>query len=404
MSLYRFEGIDRQGCVRTGRVEAESRAKAMVLAGAGGLRVTRLDIARADDSIWTRDLFGTGKVARADVLTVVKDLATLIDAELTIDRALRLVIRQAPRSMTAILEAVLADVLAGLALSRALARHPKAFPRDVVEVTAAGELTGTLGPVLADLAISLSRAEEIRRTIVSALIYPALLLVMALGIVGLVVGVLVPSLEPLFDQPGIEPPAVIALTRAGEAFLAGYWPLLASGLALATGLLAMTWRRPGFAAAREALLFRLPLLGPVLVGIEAGRICRSLGTLLGARVPLPAALAATRLVPRRIAFRRAVDEAARRIPEGARLAGALSGLQTLSPLTLQMIATGEEINRVPDMLMRAAELHEEQVRLRIDRLFTAMTPLITALLGLVVGGLILSIMSAIFSVNDLATR
>lgn len=404
MSRYGYEGIDRSGALKSGRLEAETRAKALALAGAGGLRVTKLEVLATADSIWTRDLFGSGKVREADVLTVVKDLATLIDADLTIDRALRLAIRQAPKSMAPILDHVLADVLAGLPLSRALAKHPKAFPRDVVEVAAAGELTGTLGRVLADLAISMSRAQEIRRTIVSALIYPSLLMILALGIVGLVVGVLVPALEPLFDQPGIEPPAVIALTRRVEALLSAYWAALLGGLALAILALTASWRRPRFAEARERLLLGLPLLGPVLVGIEAGRICRTLGTLLGARVPVPAALAATRLVPRRIAFRKAVDEAARRIPEGARLAAALSGLERLSPLTLQMIATGEEVNRVPDMLMRAAELHEEQVRLRLDRLFTAMTPMITAGLGIVIGGLILSIMSAILSVNDLALR
>lgn len=402
MTHYRYEAIDRGGLLRSGRVEAETRAKAMTLAGAGGRRVTRLEPVTTGESLWTRDLFGTGKVRQDDVLTVVKDLATLIEAELTIDRALRLVSRQAPKSMTAILEAVLADVLAGLALSKAFAKHPKAFPRDVVEVAAAGELTGTLGRVLRDLAVSMARAQEIRRTVISALIYPTLLLVMALGIVGLVVAVLVPSLEPLFDQPGIEPPAVIVLTRTVEDLLLHHWPALVASFAVTIAAAVSIWRRPAVVERRDALLLRMPLLGPVLVGIEAGRICRTLGTLLGANVGLPAALAATRLVPRRLPFRRAVDEAARRVPEGARLAAALSGLQSLSPLTLQMIATGEEVNRVPDMLMRAAELHEEQVQLRIDRLFTAMTPIITAALGLIVGGLILSIMSAIFSVNDLA--
>lgn len=402
MTHFRYEAIDREGLLRSGRVEAQTRAKAMSLAGAGGRRVTRLEAVSEGGSIWTRDLFGTGRVRQGDVLSVVKDLATLIEAELTIDRALRLVIRQAPKSMTAILEAVLADVLAGVALSKALARHPKAFPRDVVEVAAAGELTGTLGRVLRDLAVSMARAQEIRRTVVSALIYPSLLLVMALGIVGLVVGVLVPSLEPLFDQPGIEPPAVIALTRSVEDLLSRHWPALLAGQAVAIAVVVSLWRRPAVAERRDALLLRMPLLGPVLAGIEAGRICRTLGTLLNANVGLPTALAATRLVPRSRPFRHAVDEAARRVPEGARLAAALSGLQSLSPLTLQMIATGEEVNRVPDMLMRAAELHEEQVQIRIDRLFTAMTPIITAALGLVVGGLILSIMSAIFSVNDLA--
>ncbi|MBB3997048.1 type II secretion system F family protein [Aureimonas pseudogalii] len=402
MTHFRFEALDAKGLRRSGRVEAATRPEAMALAAAGGARVTRLEPVSSRTSLWTRD-FGGG-ASRAHLLPILKDLSLLLGAGLTIDRSLRLVIRQAPDPVKPHLEAILADVLSGLALSRALARHPQLFPRDVIEVTAAGELTGTLSRVLSDLALSRARAEEIRRTVVSALIYPALLLTMALGIVGLVLAVLVPSLEPLFDQPDVAPPAIIALTRSLRGLLADRWPILLAGLLGAVGALAFAWRRPGFARAREDALFRAPLLGPVLVGIEMGRLCRILGTLLGAQVPLPAAIDAARQVPKSRAVRHAVSEAARRIPEGARLAAALSDLEPLSPMTLQMIATGEEVNRVPDMLMRAAELHEETVRTRIDRLFTVMTPLITALMGLVVGGLILSIMSAIFSVNDLATQ
>lgn len=404
MTTFRFEAVDAAGTRRSGRVEAETRAGAMALAGSGGARVTRLEALATGDSLWTRDLFGSGSVSRKHLLPVLKDLALLLGAGLTVDRALRLVIRQADRGVAPMLETVLADVLAGQCLSRAFARHPRLFPREVVEVTAAGELTGTLGTVLGDLNVSLARAADIRRTIVSALIYPALLLVMALGIVALVLAVLVPSLEPLFDQPGLDPPAVIALTRSLETVFAARWPfILATLVALVAGL-GTLWRRPGFARAREAALFRAPLLGPVLVGIEMGRLCRILGTLIGANVPLPAAIAVAAQVPRSRAVRGAVAQAARRIPEGARLAAALSDLNALSPMTIQMIATGEEVNRVPDMLMRAADLHEETVKTRIDRLFTVMTPVITAGLGLVIGGLILSIMSAIFSVNDLATR
>lgn len=404
MTLYRFEAVDGRGLKRAGRVEAEDRARALALASAGGLRVLKVEPIAQTASIWQRDLFGTGGVKRTELLSFVKDLATLLGAELTIDRALRLAIRQSPRSLTETLETVLADVLGGQPLSRAFARHPKVFSREIVEVTAAGELTGTLGRVLGDLAVSLARADAIRRTVVSALIYPLLLLVMALGIVGLVVGLLVPSLAPLFDQPGIEPPAVIVLTQSMERFLGANWVFVLGAFGALAALLAALWQRPAFVEWREAALLKLPLLGPVLVGIEAGRLCRTLGTLLGAEVGLPAAIAATRLVPKRLAFRRVLDEAARRIPEGARLAPALAGLEALSPLTLQMIAVGEEVNRVPHMLMRAAELHEEAVETRIGRLFAVMTPLITAGLGLLVGGLILSVMSAILSVNDLAAQ
>ncbi|WAJ27834.1 type II secretion system F family protein [Antarcticirhabdus aurantiaca] len=403
---FRFEAIDASGRRRSGHVEAASRTEAAARAGANGARLLTLEAVPAAEPFWRRDLFGTGgtRIRGADRLALVKDLSTLLGAELTVDRALRLAHRQAPKSLKAPLAAVLADVLAGRPFSRALAAHPAAFPAEMVEMAAAGEATGSLGRVLADYAVSLERREAVRRTVVSALIYPALLFVMAGGIVGLVVGVLVPSLSPLFDQPGVEKPAVIRLVEGVQGVLATHWPLVLGTLGAGVAILAALWRRPGFLAFRERLLLTSPLLGPVLVGVEAARLARVLGTLLAAEVPVPAALAVARRIPKTRAFRDALAEAARRVPEGARLAAALSRLGPLSPLTLQMIATGEEVNRLPQMLLHAAHLHEEAVETRIGRLFAVMTPAITGILGLVIGALILSIMSAILSVNDLAVR
>lgn len=402
MTRFRVETVDGTGRRRAGIVEAASRAEAAARAGG---RVLRVEAAGAAEPFWRRDLLaGSGRVRPADRLAFLKDLATLLGAQLTVDRALRLAIRQAPRRLAPVLDAVLADVLAGQSLSRALRRHPAAFPVETVEVVAAGEIGGSLPRVLADLVASLARREEIRRTVVSALIYPSLLLVMALGIVAMVIGVLVPSLAPLFDQPGVEPPAVLRLVAGAEAFLARWWLPLAAGSGAGLAALVASWPRPAFRERRERLLFRLPLLGPVLLGSEAARLCRVLGTLLSAQVPVPAAIAAAALVPRSLAFRRVLAEAARRIPEGARLAVALRGLEALSPVTLRMVATGEEVNRLGPMLLQAAELQEEALETRIGRLFAVMTPAITGVLGLVIGGLILSIMSAVFSVNDLAVR
>ncbi|KQT50848.1 hypothetical protein ASG43_06190 [Aureimonas sp. Leaf454] len=405
MTRFRFEVVDSAGRLRAGHVEAENRSEAAARAASGGRRLIKLAQAPETEPFWKRDILGgPGRARPADRLIFLKDLSTLLGAQLTVDRALRLAIRQAPARLRPILDAVLADVLSGVPLSKAFRRHPGAFPIETVEITAAGEISGSLGRVLADLVASLERREEIRRTVVSALIYPALLLAMALGIVGLVIGVLVPSLAPLFDQPGVETPAVLRLIQEVEALLAEGWPVIIAGLGAALSGLVAVWSRPGFGIAREKLLFRLPLLGPVLLGSEAARLCRVLGTLLGADVPVPAAIAAASLVPRSQTFRRVLAEAGRRIPEGARLAVALGGLEALSPVTLRMIATGEEVNRLGPLLMQAAHLHERALETRIGRLFAVMTPVITGCLGIVIGGLILSIMSAVFSVNDLAVR
>ena len=238
--------------------------------------------------------------------------------------------------------------------------------------------------------------------IVSALIYPALLLVMALGIIGLVVTSLLPSIAPLFDAPGVVAPAPIRFMKAAETFLSENGLLLA-GASVAIGLaLLVWWRRPQARAWRNRNVRRLPLLGGMLNEIDVGRVCRILGTLVAANVPLLHALRATVDLPGGHLFRETLALSHRRIQEGARLSDALSPLGKAAPQMLDMIRTGEEVNRLADMLLRAADLAEENVRTRIDRLFTVLTPVITCVMGLVIGGLIMSIMSAVLSVNDLA--
>ncbi len=162
------------------------------------------------------------------------------------------------------------------------------------------------------------------------------------------------------------------------------------------------WPDPAFAAARGRFALRLPLVREIVVGIELGRICRVLGTLLTAQVPIPDAVAATRPLAGNRVFRTALDEAGRRLTEGASLAAGLSSLKAHAPSTLNLIASGEQVNRLGPVLIHAAEMHETQTRQRIDRLLALMTPLVTVTVGGLIGGLIISVMGAITSVGQLA--
>ena len=151
------------------------------------------------------------------------------------------------------------------------------------------------------------------------------------------------------------------------------------------------------------LALHAPLLGPILIGVEAGRLCRVLGTLVSADVSLPAAIAASRTIPNNPVFRDAVAAAGRRMAEGARLSQSLDRLQPYMPVVLNLIATGEQVNRVGEILLHAADMQETESQARIERLMSLLVPLMTAGMGLSIGGLVFSVMSAILSVNDLAT-
>ena len=402
MAAFAYKAYAADGRARTGRVEAESRQRAVAQLRLDGLHVFAIEAAAEAIPFWRRDLLGRDRVNDAARIAFLKEFGTLVAAGLTVDRALRLVERQASGALRPIIADVLERVVGGASLSRAMASHPQAFPADMVDILRAGEATGTLVDVLTSLTASIERRDAVRRHLSSALIYPALLVLMAIGTLVMIVGVLVPALAPLFEGSGREPPFAIRAAGALGAGLSAGWPFLLAGTtALVLGL-AQTWRKPGFAAGRSRLALRLPLLRSIVVGVELGRICRVLGTLLQAEVPIPDAVAATRPLAVNRIFRQALDEAGRRLTEGGTLASGLSSLKAYAPSTLNLIASGEQVNRLGSVLIHAAEMHETQTRQRIDRLLALITPLVTIAIGGLIGGLIVSVMGAILSVGQLA--
>ncbi|MBY0296801.1 MAG: type II secretion system F family protein [Methylobacterium sp.] len=403
MPRFAYRAYAEDGRSRTGRIEAETRQRAVALLRADGLQVYAIEPEAAGPApFWRRDLFGRDRVNDAARVAFLREFGTLIGAGLTVDRALRLVERQAGPALRPVLADLLERVVAGASLSRAMAAHPQAFPRDMVDIVRAGEATGTLVDVIGSLTRSIERRDAVRRHLVSAMIYPALLVLMALGTVAMIVGVLVPALAPLFEGTGQAPPfAIRAAAWLGDTASA-LWPVLAGGLALLVLGLARAWRLPAFAAARARLALRLPLMREIVVGLECGRLCRVLGTLLAAEVPVPDAVAATRPLAGNQIFRRALDEAGRRLVEGGSLASGLASLKPYAASTLNLIASGEQVNRLGSVLLHAAEMHETETRQRIDRLLALLTPLVTVVIGGLIGGLIISVMGAILSVGQLA--
>jgi general secretion pathway protein F len=401
MPRFAYQAYAADGSARAGRIEADSRQRAVAQLRADGLQVFAIEPAVASASIWTRDLFGRDRVNDAARLAFLREFGTLIGAGLTVDRALRLVERQASAALKPVLADILERVIAGASLSRAMAAHPQAFSRDMVDIVRAGEATGTLEAVIGSLTGSIERRDAVRRHLTSAMVYPALLVLMAIGTLVMIVVVLVPALTPLFEGSGRPPPfAIRAAAALGDAISAG-WPVMLGGAALVGLGLARIWREPAFAAARGRLALRLPLVREIVVGIELGRICRVLGTLLCAEVPIPDAVAATRPLAGNRVFRTALDEAGRRLTEGGSLASGLASLKPHAPSTLNLIASGEQVNRLGPVLLHAAEMHETQTRQRIDRLLALLTPLVTVTIGGLIGGLILSVMGAIMSVGQL---
>ncbi len=203
MGRFAYRAYSADGRMRSGKVEAQTRQRAVAHLQGEGLRVFAIEPAAAGpDAFWKRDLFGRDRVNDAARVAFLREFGTLLGAGLTVDRALRLTERQASKALQPVLADLLERVVGGASLSRAMAAHRQAFPPDMVDIIRAGEATGTLTDVIASLTASVERRDAVRRHLTSAMIYPSLLILMAIGTVAMIVGVLVPALAPMFEGSG----------------------------------------------------------------------------------------------------------------------------------------------------------------------------------------------------------
>ena len=405
MTTFTYLAFDAAGNHVDGQIEANSARHAADLLHQKGLITYR-----------TEPLSGrTGRLVTADVApkmlsllefaVFTRQLATLIKAELPVDQCLRLVNDQAPKSRIGMFAGRLAtQVVSGKSLSEAIELvAPNALPF-VAPLIRAGEARGTLTPCLIDLARILERRVEVRNRVRGALVYPLLLLVLALLTVVLVVTVLVPTLMPLFKDSGATPPLVLQLADDITSFLTERWPV---ALALAVAMSALAgWvvRRPATLAYVDNALCRLPGIGALIQRTNVAVVSRTLGSLLRNGVPLIAGLTLTASVASNSGFKRALADATQRVKEGSKLTAALQKQSAFPDSALRFIAIGEEASRLDEMLIHLADVADADNERQIDNLLTMLTPAITLFVGLFIGGLILSVMQAVLSVNDIALQ
>ncbi|MGE3872941.1 MAG: type II secretion system F family protein [Parvibaculaceae bacterium] len=404
---FRYSAFSPDGGVVHGTVEASSQADALRLVRDKGIlpfETQEVSAAYATGgrsfvSLWSSSL---GLAARA---ALVRELATLIRADVNIDHALRILVESASSGEGRKLLLLLVErVTAGQSLSAALAASANGFRRDEIAMIKAGEQTGSLAGVLAQLAGFLERRVELRHKLVSALVYPALLLVMAAISIFIIVTVLIPNIMPLFEGTGMKLPVIISVLMGAIDFTKAYWLLILVAVITAAALLAYTLRQEGARLALDRLFLRLPFLGTHIRKAALGAVCRTIATLLQSGVHLQQAMAAcVEVVGNRIA-KAEVQAAREQVIHGKRLSQSLRAGSIFDPAAARILALGEETNRLSEMLLHIADKSEADVARSTERWMAMLTPVMTLVLGLLIGGLIMSVMQAILSVNEIAVR
>ncbi len=346
---------------------------------------------------------GSPRVPARDLLTFTQQLSTLVDAGIPLDRALSILgdLSVSPR-LREIVQDVAQSVRTGSSLADALSRHhPRPFSRLYINTVRAGEKGGVLEAALRRLGEHLEQTRELREALSSAMIYPVLLLSVGVGAVIFLMTFVLPRFAVIFSDLGQALPLPTRVLLAISHGLVGYWwvlALVALGAALAWQLVA---RSEAGRLGVDRWLLGLPAFGDLLRKIEVGRFARTLGTLLRSGVPLLAALG----VAREVAGNRVIALALGAVQEGAKrgdgLARPMAETGAFPSLAIHMVRVGEETGRIEDMLERVAATYEADIRVAVRRFIALLEPVIILGLGLVVLGIVLSILLAILSINDL---
>ncbi len=395
-----------------GQIEAANAEQAMQRLKAQGLVPLSVDAASgaataaapAAHSAAPRASWGRAQtVNRRDVLDLTHELSVMMRAGLPLAYALRVLIdMHAKPAVQGLLQQVLDDVKGGAPLSRALARHGSLFGPFYISMVRAGEASGQLSHMLERLSEQIARLAALRDSVISAATYPAILLVVSmLSLVGMI-GFVVPQFEKLFSDMGDALPlatrAVLALSHHardwglvwGLVAVLGYWAISA-------------WaRKPAGRLKVQAAVLRVPLIGRLVHRFQVAVFARTLGTLVGGGVPLLAALNIAVETVSSQPVRNALGGMLAPVKSGARLAQAMAETRQFEPLALNLVRVGEETGRLGPMLIELAALTDQRIEVGIKRLLTLLEPVLIALLGLLIAGIIVSILLGILSVNELA--
>lgn len=400
---FAFRAVQPDGSIAEGEIAALDKAAALAALRAKGARPIRLapSTSTTSGSSPSRLRGGRGRQAAA---RLVSELAVLLGAGLPLDRGLALAIANVDEAALATeFNELLAQVREGTPLSQAMRTRPALFAPVAAAMVEAGEANGDLAAALDRLARMLESAEDLRRLIGTAMIYPAALTVVASGVILLMLLYVVPQFETLFASARGELPAASRAVMAASHTLRDWgWLMLlaaiAAGFALRSAL-----RRPSTRRRFDALVLRVPQAGDLVRATETARFAATLGALSEGKVPLPHALALARRTVSNTRIGDAIENVAEGVRKGGTLAAPLAQSGVLPRMALGFLRTGEETSQLGPMLSRLAEVLERDVRIRIQRLVGILAPTITVLLGATVAAIIAAIMSAIIGFNDLAT-
>ena len=392
---YHYQACDAQGNMTSGQISAESEREAVAQLQAR--RLVPIKIKTASRQVQSRS---DSKIRNADLVDFTNGLTTLVEARVPLDKALSLLEGITEKEhMKRLVASIRRDVKEGKSLADAMEQRPEVFSRLYFNMVRAGETGGILDQLLPDLANFLETAEETRKQVISALTYPFILLFVGILSVALLLIFVVPQFTAMFEDVGSEVPASAQfLLDLSEGIQAYGWMLVP---VIALGVYGWRWIDGDHERkrAKDKWLLTLPLVGNLLLYKDVAIFARTLGALLGAGIPLIKGLRVARDVIANEELIRHLQQVEEDVRGGAGLGASLAKTRQFPVLLHQLVSVGEESGRTGSILKKLARTFDSQVRDQMTRLVNALQPTLIVLLGILVGGIIIIMLKAVFSMN-----
>lgn len=406
MATYQYEAMDNSGLEVKDSIEAATEAEAQTKIREKGFFVTKITEKNkgkkkdATAAAKTKEIkgprkkkaFSFGGVKPKVLCTFTRQLSTLQDAGLPILRSLRILETQAkPGPLKNSLIGVIEDVESGNTLSEAMSKQPKAFDNLYVNMVKAGEAGGALEVILQRLAEFKEKSQSLKRKVQGAMIYPAAVLFVAGAIVGGIMYFIIPKFKEIFIGFGVELPAMTELLISISDSVVTYWyliPTIPVGFVL---LIKIIRKNKTGSYILDRIALKIPLLGAIISKSTVARTARTLGTLIASGVPILEALAIARDTAGNEVFRKAFEHIQSSIREGETMAVPLKETRITDDMVVNMVDVGEETGALDNMLYKVADVYEEEVSVLIEGLVNLLEPIMTVVLGIIVGFIVIAL-------------
>jgi general secretion pathway protein F len=402
--LFSYKAVNSRGETEDGVRDATDEQQLITTLQTEGYIPIRVVAAGANSFLGLKLGIKQSKLSQKDIGLFTGELATLLESGLPLDKSLLVLmdLTEDNERVTKMIGQVLEKVKGGSSLADALEKQTGIFTKFYLNMIRAGEAGGSLGEVLTRLSEYLERSRELKDTVSTAMIYPVILLVMSLASLFVMLTFVVPQFSEMFESAGKALPVSTQIVVGLAEWLQSYWWALVLGVLFITGYMNIQMADPVKKKIWDGRFLKLPLAGTIILHKETANISRTLGTLLGNGVSILSALIIVRETVDNLVLAAAIQDTEEQLKQGKNMSDALLDKGIFPKMAMQMIKMGEETGRLEEMLLRVATIYDKQLRVSIQRMLALLEPALIITLGLMIAGIIVSILLAILSVNDLA--